>query len=62
MRFDAFRNLVQNVFIVRIVEKDGKPHPEVVETIPNVSQFGPWSPEEYLGLPRPRDVKGTWAR
>ena len=62
VRFDGFRNPVQNVFIVRIVEKEGRPYPEVVETVPNVSQFGPWSPEEYLRLPRLRDLKGTWTR
>ncbi len=58
--FDEYNNPVQNIYI-RTVEKIKSPNDfldagaikwnTVIETIPNVSQFWKWKPEEYMKNP-----------
>lgn len=48
---DEYQNAVQNVYIRRVVRREGILWNEVLSVLPNVSQFWKWSPEEYLAQP-----------
>lgn len=58
VRLDQFQNVVQPQY-VRKVEKVGSALVNtVIRTYPNFSQFGPWSPEEFMKYPDWKDIKG----
>ena len=48
---DKYNNAVLNMYVVKIVERDGKPYRETIDTIPKVSQFWTVSPDEFLKQP-----------
>uniref|UniRef100_UPI002ADD6873 ABC transporter substrate-binding protein n=1 Tax=Thermoflexus sp. TaxID=1969742 RepID=UPI002ADD6873 len=51
-KLDAYGNPIFNVYIRRVERRsDGRLWNVVLETIPNVSQFWKWDPEEYLKRP-----------
>jgi len=45
---DEYGNPVQNIYIYEVQERDGRLVNVPVETYENVSQFGPFDPEEYM--------------
>jgi branched-chain amino acid transport system substrate-binding protein len=49
--FDRFGNVVGNVYIRKVVRKEGRLVNSVAYTYPNVSQFWTYKPEEYLKNP-----------
>src|SRR5512140_3732758 len=49
--FDTYGNVVGNVYIRKVVRKDGRLVNEVIKTYPNVSQFWTYAPEEFLKNP-----------
>jgi len=49
--FDAYGNVVGNVYIRRVERKDGRLVNEVIKTYPDVSQFWTYAPEEFLKNP-----------
>jgi branched-chain amino acid transport system substrate-binding protein len=49
--FDQFGNVVGNVYIRKVVRKEGRLVNSVAYTYPNVSQFWTYKPEEYLKNP-----------
>jgi branched-chain amino acid transport system substrate-binding protein len=51
--FDKFANPVQNIYIKKVVKKDGKLMNEVVKTYEKVSQFGPYADmaDKYMAAP-----------
>jgi branched-chain amino acid transport system substrate-binding protein len=51
LRFDEYGNPIQNVYIRKVERVGGRLQNTVIHTIPNVSQFGPYKPEEYLKNP-----------
>jgi branched-chain amino acid transport system substrate-binding protein len=51
VKFDAFGNVVGNVYIRRVERKDGQLVNAVIKTYPNVSQFWTWDPKEFLAQP-----------
>lgn len=60
MRLDDFDHPIQDIYI-RVVEKrdDGRLWNSVIETIPSVSQFWTFDPQEYMSLPHySRDFQG----
>lgn len=51
-KLDAYGNPILNVYIRRVERRpDGRAWNVVLETIPNVSQFWKWDPEEFLKQP-----------
>jgi len=52
IRFDTYQNVVCATYIRRVEKVGGQYQNTVIETIPNVSQFWKWSPEEYLKTTR----------
>lgn len=53
---DEYGNPVQNVYINEVKEVDGRLVNVPIKTVENVSQFGPFEPEEYLATkPDSRD-------
>jgi branched-chain amino acid transport system substrate-binding protein len=68
LRFDDFNQAVMDFYIreVQEVEEDPLGNAEVnkanvvIETIPDVSQFWTFDPDEYLELPTYDGLKGTW--
>jgi hypothetical protein len=66
VRFDKYHHVIQDFHILRVREtpKDlvatqGKYNWEVVETYKDVDQFWPLSAEQYLAMPKLKDLKGT---
>ena len=51
IRVDSFGNPVQNIYIRRVQKVADRLENVIVETIPNVSQFWTYSPEEFLAQP-----------
>src|SRR5436190_4180751 len=49
--FDQYGNVVGNVYIRRVVRKEGRLVNSVIHTYPNVSQFWTYKPEEFLKNP-----------
>lgn len=48
---DPYQNAVQNVYIRKVVRRDGQLWNQVLSVLPDVSQFWKWKPEEYLAQP-----------
>ena len=58
VRLDQFQNVVQPQY-VRKVERVGNALANVpIKTYPNFSQFGPWTPVEFMKYPDWKDIKG----
>ena len=51
--FDKYANPVQNIYIKKVVKKDGRLMNEAVKTYRNVSQFGPYADmaDKYMAAP-----------
>jgi branched-chain amino acid transport system substrate-binding protein len=49
--FDAYGNVVGNVYIRKVERKEGRLVNSVIHTYPNVSQFWTYKPEEFLKNP-----------
>jgi len=49
--FDAYGNVIGNVYIRRVVRKEGRLVNSVIHTYPNVSQFWTYKPEDFLKNP-----------
>ncbi|MGZ9038903.1 MAG: ABC transporter substrate-binding protein [Burkholderiales bacterium] len=49
--FDAYGNVIGNVYIRRVARKEGRLVNSVIHTYPNVSQFWTYKPEEFLKNP-----------
>jgi len=61
LEFDEYGQAVYNVYIRKVELTDGEWVNEPIETIPDVSQFWTYEPEEYLKFPPYDELKGTWA-
>lgn len=48
VRFDRYQQAIMNVYIRKVVKRNGTYQNTVIDTIPNVSQFWHWQPEDYL--------------
>ncbi len=51
VKFDEFGNVVGNVYIRKVVRKDGRLVNSVIKTYPNVSQFWTYDPKQFLANP-----------
>ena len=51
IKFDAYGNPIQNVYIRKVERVGGELQNTVIHTIPDVSQFWKYKPEEYLKQP-----------
>ena len=51
VRFDAYGNVVGNVYIRKVERKGGKLVNAVIKTYPDVSQFWKWTPQEFMANP-----------
>jgi branched-chain amino acid transport system substrate-binding protein len=51
--FDEFANPIQNIYIKKVVKKDGRLMNDAVRTYENVSQFGPYADmaDKYMAAP-----------
>ena len=51
--FDKYANPVQNIYIKKVIKKDGQLMNEAVKTYKNVSQFGPYADiaDKYMAAP-----------
>ncbi|MDP2661967.1 MAG: ABC transporter substrate-binding protein, partial [Dehalococcoidia bacterium] len=58
-KFDDYQNVVQTIYIKRI-DKSGNDYVEkTLATVPNVTQFWKWKPEEVIRFPFGK-LKGKW--
>jgi branched-chain amino acid transport system substrate-binding protein len=51
VRFDEFGNVVGNVYIRKVVRKDGRLVNSVIKTYPDVSQFWTYDSKQFLANP-----------
>jgi len=51
LSMDEYGNPIQNIYIRKVEKIKGVKWNTVIDTIPNVSQFWKWNPEEYLKAP-----------
>ncbi|MGH7861962.1 MAG: ABC transporter substrate-binding protein [Candidatus Dormibacteraceae bacterium] len=51
LTLDKYNNAVLNLYIVKVIEKNGKPYRETIDTIPSVSQFWNVAPATFLAQP-----------
>jgi branched-chain amino acid transport system substrate-binding protein len=61
VRFDGFQQIMNDVYIRRVVQVGGRYRNDVIATYPAVSQFWRYDPKRYLQLPSYDKLKGTWA-
>ena len=50
-RFDEFGNVVGNIYILEVQQRDGRLINTPIKTYENVSQFWTYDPEEFLAQP-----------
>jgi branched-chain amino acid transport system substrate-binding protein len=62
VRFDAYQQVVDNVYIRRVEQIGGRYRNEVIATYRGVSQFWRFDPQKYLQLPTYTSLKGTWVK
>jgi len=62
MKFDEYGQAVYNVYMRKVVKKDGGWVNEPIKTFPDTSQFWTYDAEEYLGFPPYEKLKGTWSK
>jgi hypothetical protein len=48
LKFDDHQGIVENVYITQVKKVDDGYQNVVLKTIPNVSQFWRWTPEEFI--------------
>jgi branched-chain amino acid transport system substrate-binding protein len=51
VKFDAYGNVVGNVYLRKVTRKDGRLVNSVIKTYPNVSQFWTYDPKAFLANP-----------
>ena len=51
LRFDEFGNVVGNVYILEVQQRDGRLVNTPIKTYENVSQFWTYDPQEFLAQP-----------
>jgi len=51
MKMDSYGNPIQNIYIRKVEKVGGELQNTVIQTIPNVSQFWKYKPEEFLKQP-----------
>ena len=51
MRIDDYNNAIENIYLERIVKKEGELYSEVFHTFPDVGQFWTIPPDEFLANP-----------
>jgi branched-chain amino acid transport system substrate-binding protein len=51
IKLDDYGNIIENVYVTKVIDKDGNYVNSLVETFPAVSQFWKWKPEEILQQP-----------
>lgn len=61
LAFDEYGQAIYNVYMRKVESVDGEWVNEPIETIPDVSQFWTYEPDEYLKFPPYDKLKGTWA-
>lgn len=49
--FDSYGNPIENVYIRKVEDKNGVLQNTVIKTLPKVSQFWTWTPQQYLARP-----------
>ncbi len=59
--FDEYGQAVYNIYVREVQEVDGDYRNVVIDTIPEVSQFWTYDPDEYLDYPPYEELKDTWA-
>jgi len=62
VRFDEDQQVVNDVFIRRVVQVGGRYRDAIVATCPFVSQFWHYDSRKYLAFPDYAKLKGTWVR
>lgn len=62
VRFDAYQQVVDNVYIRRVEQIGGRYRNEVIATYRGVSQFWRFDPQKYFQLPTYTSLKGTWVK
>jgi branched-chain amino acid transport system substrate-binding protein len=50
-KMDDHNNAILNGYVIKIIEKNGKPFRKTIKTIPDVSQFWTVPPEQFLKQP-----------
>jgi len=51
MRFDDYGNPIQSVYVRKVERVGGRLQNTVIQTFPNISQFGTYKPEDFLKNP-----------
>jgi branched-chain amino acid transport system substrate-binding protein len=51
MRLDSYQNVIQNIYVRKVVVQGGHARNSVIQTFHNVSQFWTFKPEEFLKQP-----------
>jgi len=49
--FDSYGNVIGNVYIRKVVRKEGRLVNSIIKTYPNVSQFWTYDPKQFLANP-----------
>ncbi|MDP2728322.1 MAG: ABC transporter substrate-binding protein, partial [Dehalococcoidia bacterium] len=62
IKFDQYHNAVRNIYFIEAKKVEGKLVNAAIETLPQVSQFWTWTPEEFMKMPPYNDMKGKWAK
>ncbi len=62
VRFDPFRQIINDVFVRRVRNVHGRYQNVAIATYPSVSQFWRYDPRRYLQLPTYTKLKGTWVK
>jgi branched-chain amino acid transport system substrate-binding protein len=61
VKIDPYGSPIQTYYLQRVKMVNGAPKNVIIKSVPDVSQFWTWNPEEYMNMEPYADLKDTWA-
>ena len=62
LEFDDYRMAIHNYYVLQVEKRQWNTYAyvnKIVKTYENLDQFYPYTPEEFLAMPKLKDLKGT---
>jgi branched-chain amino acid transport system substrate-binding protein len=62
VKFDAFQNAIHTFYIFKVEKREGTLQNIPIASYPETTQFGKWTPAEFMAMPGYMEMKGKWAK
>jgi len=62
VKLDTFQNPIHTFYIFKVEKREGTLQNIPIASYPNTTQFGKWTPEQFMAMPPYMEMKGKWAK